>query len=1142
MDAPRRSSRSLAIAVVSVAAGIAVMAPPASSTPDVAGSASTTELYAAPDGSGDECSRAQPCALGTAQEQVRAATDDMDGDIVVNLLGGEYRRDAPWTLSSTDGDSGTGKHHVVYQAAEYGTESQHRPVISGGRYVTGWDVADADRNVWRAPADGLRTRQLYVDGRRAVRARQDAPIPGDVTTTDEGYVTTDSSMRSWRNPGQIEMAWLNGANSGGFQWAEPRCKVDDIVATGDTTKIVMAQPCYQRTTELRGERGITQPTSIENAYELLDEPGEWYVDEAADFLYYMPREGEEMAAADVVAPVLESLLKASGTANKPLRNVEFKGITFAEATYLAPESDEGFSEDAYNMIYEPLADGEEHNIFWSGFIKNVQMPANVTVGFSRNVRFEGNTFTRLGAAALTLDNGSQGSVVEGNLFTDISGQGVQVGNVDIGAESGPNLTTQNSVADNYFTDIGAEYRGAYATYIAAASHTTISHNYMGDLPRGGVANNHVYIRGDSINHTQRITNNVITDWGQVILDGGAIDTNGPQHGPDGKQPGSVIAGNVLAHATRGQGQIYLDNWSMGYTVENNIAYDNSYRSSLLRIVQRDSPCCNKLWHNYWDKPAAWGHTDSSVDNPVLPVEAMPASILTESGPRDDWFDPLNRAKRTTSLGALSLPAFPESGSVSAPVDVTVGEPTAGPVVPVSWTPGAGGDSATGFEVSCAEPGSEDYSVLAATADDATSAEVKGLVPGDVRTCVVRARNAGGALSEPSESVTVTVPGESNLAGSWSFDDDGGESAEDASGAGNDADLWNLVGRYEAEDGVLEGGVAAERMGYGFGQTSQEYYPANTGDAAVFRYRPPEASVTLDVDAPEAGSYTLDFRYSASREGEWDQVDGTRTLSLYVNGDRQEVRFPWTGSWGSPSNLKVEADLKAGANTIALKAEDGDHGWIVFDHMNVLTPANDARTEGVDGGQALALSGTTSASAGVEPVHDMLESSYSVSAWVRSSADGTQRLISKGFHNANAAGYALTMEDGALRFGVGSNWQERTNFTREPWEKTVSVATRRADFNDGEWHHVAVSVNTESEQLRIYVDGAAEPVQALSGHCASARGSVADISECTRAVAWSYDPLTIGSYDNTLDFAEGAIDEVAVYRQALSAGDIQQLAR
>ena len=54
------------------------------------------------------------------------------------------------------------------------------------------------------------------------------------------------------------------------------------------------------------------PNYVENALELLDEPGEWYLDQPAKTMYYKPRPGEDLTKAPVVVPALETLVEMRG--------------------------------------------------------------------------------------------------------------------------------------------------------------------------------------------------------------------------------------------------------------------------------------------------------------------------------------------------------------------------------------------------------------------------------------------------------------------------------------------------------------------------------------------------------------------------------------------------------------------------------------------------------------------------------------------------------------------------------------------------------------------------------------------------------------------------------------------------------------
>ncbi len=79
------------------------------------------------------------------------------------------------------------------------------------------------------------------------------------------------------------------------------------------------------------------PFFLANAVQFLDSPGEWFEDLTAGKIYYWPREGEDLAHAKIIAPVLETLVKIEGdrwTSRFP--TFEFKGITFAHTTWLRP--------------------------------------------------------------------------------------------------------------------------------------------------------------------------------------------------------------------------------------------------------------------------------------------------------------------------------------------------------------------------------------------------------------------------------------------------------------------------------------------------------------------------------------------------------------------------------------------------------------------------------------------------------------------------------------------------------------------------------------------------------------------------------------------------------------------------------------
>ena len=241
-----RIARPLALLAVAAAAlAVPATATPAAAAAPVAGAeggSGSASFFVSPRGDdGNPGTAAQPVrTLERARQLVRTVNQSMQGDVVVTLGEGTYELSQPLTFDPAD--SGFNGHQVIYRAA-----AGHRPVVSGGLSVTGWTLADPARNLWSAPAPaGLtNTRQLYVNGVRAQRARGRAPVT--LTRTDTGYTADSPLMASWRNPADVEFVYTGGntlwsetsANSIGA-WTEPRCPVASIVGT----TITMAQPCW----------------------------------------------------------------------------------------------------------------------------------------------------------------------------------------------------------------------------------------------------------------------------------------------------------------------------------------------------------------------------------------------------------------------------------------------------------------------------------------------------------------------------------------------------------------------------------------------------------------------------------------------------------------------------------------------------------------------------------------------------------------------------------------------------------------------------------------------------------------------------------------------------------------------------------
>lgn len=612
---------------VGLAAALACAAPAAASAELDPPAHGRADFYVAPNGS--DTSKGTPNhpfrTLERAQQAVRERTARMQRNLVVHLADGTYRLTSPLTLDARD--SGRNGHNVIYEA-----QPGAHPVLSGGRTITGWTLADRAHNIWKAPAAGLATRQLYVDGRRATRAR--GLENASFTQTATGFTTDDTSIANWKHPEDAEIVSR-------VRWRDYRCGIASVQATDTGADIRMQEPCWTNS-HLEGSWiGFGQPAWVENAYELLDQPGEWYLDRHAGTLYYIPRPGEDMAHADVVAPALQQVLDVKGTVDEPVEHVRFEGLTFADTTWLAPDEDTGFVEtQAGTRLLDPS---------WAGWF-GLKPDGGVELAGARHITFAGDTFTRLGGAGVDFNAGSQHNAIVRSRFDDVGSNGIEVGSV-FAEDSHPSdpraALDDHLIQDNVITRIGVDDTGAVAIFLGYTAHTVVDHNTIHDLPYTGIssgwgwgsadpggnpwyANNGgqpVYATPTNA-HDNRITNNDIYDYMKLMADGAGIYTLGAQ-------PRTVISGNYV-HDMKGTdfAALYPDEGTQDILWQDDVVknvprwahvWTPSIRNNIMRRIYSDT------------NNATLNAPDNDIAPPILVTDgnwpAPARAIMAEAGAR-----------------------------------------------------------------------------------------------------------------------------------------------------------------------------------------------------------------------------------------------------------------------------------------------------------------------------------------------------------------------------------------------------------------------------------------------------------------------------------------------------------------------------
>ncbi len=530
-------------------------------------------------------------AARQARELRRLNDPAAPAGVRIILRGGVYPLTSPWLVRSED--SGTETSPTLVEAAP-----GERPVLSGGIPVTGWQKATeripglpsaARGKVWvaEAPVVGgriLEFRQLWVNERKAVRARQpngetlDRLLVWDRAAGEASIPA--ASLAAVREPGRLEMVFHQ-------QWEIAICRVKSVRVEGEKARVIFHQP----ESRIQFEHPWPQPVMstngnapffLANAIEFLDEPGEWFQDLPGGRVYYWPRPGEDLARDAVIAPALETVVQVEGSLDRPVTHVQFKGIEFAHTTWLRPSAaghvplQAGmFLLDAYKLApkgtpYHPGLDNQA----WIG-----RPPAAVSVSGANHIRFERCRFEHLASAGLDLVSGTQDDVIEGCVFRDVGGNGIQAGKFsDPGVETHfpyhpadeREICARERIANNLLTDCANEDWGCVGIGVGYGRQIAIEHNEISNVSYTGISVGWGWNQATNCMSGNRVFANHVHHVATRLCDTAGIYTLSAQ-------PGTVVSENSV-HDIRMSPYVfnpnhwfylYLDEGSSFITVRDN---------------------------------------------------------------------------------------------------------------------------------------------------------------------------------------------------------------------------------------------------------------------------------------------------------------------------------------------------------------------------------------------------------------------------------------------------------------------------------------------------------------------------------------------------------------------------------------------
>ncbi|MDF7824775.1 right-handed parallel beta-helix repeat-containing protein [Pontiellaceae bacterium B12227] len=281
----------------------------------LAGQAHAEDLYVSPAGNdSNPGTKELPVAtFGRAVEKVRPYAGKVP--VTVRFADGVYY--LPETMVLTPADSGTKKNPVIYKA-----DNEGGAVLSGGSKLDLKWKPYRDGIFQAKTAAGLKIDQLFINGLNQRMARYPNYDPAKKAEPYQGFSAqafSNERAAGWADPAGGYIHAMHRSGWGGYHY---------LITGKDASGKVTYEGGWQNNRQMGMHKDHRM---VENIFEELDAPGEWFHNAKNSTLYYKPEAGTDLNAATVEVVRLRHLVEFQGSEKKPVKFIAMQGFKVRHA-------------------------------------------------------------------------------------------------------------------------------------------------------------------------------------------------------------------------------------------------------------------------------------------------------------------------------------------------------------------------------------------------------------------------------------------------------------------------------------------------------------------------------------------------------------------------------------------------------------------------------------------------------------------------------------------------------------------------------------------------------------------------------------------------------------------------------------------